>query len=96
MSRLEQYDKEQDHLRLVFETKNKAYGDSFFVSMDKYGPMAALVRIHDKHMRMDQLIHGAKANDESLLDTVEDMANYCTMFAMWLKENHLTKSEKSV
>lgn len=94
MTRLKEYDDEQSHLRTIFDTKNKAYGDSFFVSMDKYGPMAALVRIHDKHMRMDMLIHGAKANDESLLDTVEDMANYCTMFAMWLKANPLDKTQK--
>ena len=72
----------------VFKAKNAAYGDSFKKSLYKYGEIAALTRISDKFLRMERLmIHDNACGDEALIDTVEDMANYCIMFASWLSDN---------
>lgn len=71
----------------VFAAKNQKYGNSFEVSLDKYGMIAALTRISDKFNRAENLIltNDAGTDDESLTDTLLDMANYCVMTAVYIK-----------
>lgn len=71
----------------IFAIKNKKYGSSFETSLDKYGMIAALVRISDKFNRIDNLIlTGEKGtDDESVIDTLVDMANYCVMTAVYME-----------
>lgn len=75
----------------VFKLKNQKYGNSFEKSLDKYGIIAGLVRISDKFNRLENLIltNDSGTDDESLEDTLKDMANYCNMLAVYLrnKEN---------
>ena len=80
----------------IFAIKNEKYGNSFEVSVDKYGMIAALTRISDKFNRVENLIinNDKGTDDESLLDTLLDMANYCVMTAVYLK-NGGTKNEKT-
>lgn len=62
--------------------KQADYGDSFGKSVQKYGMVAALTRISDKFNRAETLILGGgerKVKDESLRDTLMDMASYCVM-----------------
>jgi hypothetical protein len=70
-----------------FLNKNIAYGDSFGKQFQKYGPISALVRLSDKFSRAEALILGAKNEvlDESLEDTLGDMATYCMMTLYELK-----------
>ena len=84
----EETDKESQYImsKLVdavelFEVKNVAYGNSFGVSVQKYGLIAALTRMSDKFNRIEALILGAKngVTDEKLQDTLVDMAMYCMM-----------------
>ena len=67
----------------IYKRKNETYGDSFGKSVEKYGLIAALTRISDKFNRAENLILGAENQvpDESLADTLIDMANYCLMTA---------------
>jgi hypothetical protein len=67
----------------LYKKKNETYGDSFGKSVEKYGLIAALTRISDKFNRAENIILGAKNQvpDESLADTLVDMANYCLMTA---------------
>ncbi|HFZ7090264.1 TPA: nucleotide modification associated domain-containing protein, partial [Streptococcus agalactiae] len=44
------------------------------------------VRISDKYNRLYNLINSDKNVSESLSDTLNDMANYCVMLAVWLEE----------
>ena len=77
-----------DNLNKVYAQKNEKYGDSFGISVRQYGNIAALTRISDKFHRMEQLILSRKDGsdtDERLEDTLLDMANYCIMTAMELK-----------
>lgn len=66
----------------LYARKNEDYGDSFGRSVEKYGLISALTRISDKFNRLESLIlaHGnAKVSDESLDDTLKDLAAYCIM-----------------
>lgn len=79
-------DKVQVHLQIcttlngIYERKNHDYGDSFAKLRNEL-PNAILVRIYDKYSRLKTLMHGAeqKVKDESIDDTLMDLANYCIM-----------------
>lgn len=78
-----------DHLADVLNQKNKAYGDSFTKSVDKYGLSVIGVRLSDKYNRIEHLITNQelKENDESLEDTLLDMAGYSILALKYLKEH---------
>jgi hypothetical protein len=75
--------KQMDESLDLYRRKNETYGNSFGKSIEKYGLIAGLTRISDKFNRAENLILGAKNEvvDESLSDTLIDMANYCFMLA---------------
>jgi hypothetical protein len=67
--------------------KNEAYGDSFYKSIQKYGLIAAVVRIEDEINRLSNLVvSGGHEHDEAIEDTCMDAANYLLMLATWLLE----------
>lgn len=69
-----------DYMTDIYRRKNEDYGDSFGLLREEY-PNAILVRIGDKYNRLKTL-HNRKENkvtDESICDTLLDLANYCIM-----------------
>lgn len=81
----------QEHNLDVFVKKNHDYGDSFFKVWNKMGDdaiLSAYSRISDKYNRFEHyalsLRHeeGLMVGDESIIDTLVDMANYCLMTAV--------------
>ena len=76
-----------DEMAETFTIKNKKYGNSFEVSLDKYGVIAALTRISDKFNRIENLIlhNDNGTEDETVLDTLIDLANYCVMTAVYIE-----------
>ena len=78
-----------DHLAETLQEKNGAYGDSFTKSVDKYGLSVIGVRLSDKYNRIEHLIthNELKENDESLEDTLLDMAGYSILGLKYLKEH---------
>ena len=106
MSKTKQHKKICEQLNKTYQAKNKDYGNSFDESIDEYGYIAFLVRASDKFKRMDQLIRtrSREVSDESLKDTLLDMANYCILMTMYLdnedelleKDNRLVLSGKEV
>ncbi|HEN0195716.1 TPA: DUF1599 domain-containing protein [Streptococcus agalactiae] len=70
----------------TFLAKNSDYGNSFEKSLNDFGYIAGIVRIGDKYNRLYNLISSDKNVSESLSDTLNDMANYCVMLAVWLEE----------
>lgn len=78
-----------DKLAKTLLEKNKAYGDSFTKSVDKYGLSVIGVRLSDKYNRIEHLItnNEFKENDESLEDTLLDMAGYSILALKYLKEH---------
>lgn len=77
-----------EELNRVYEQKNTDYGDSFAESVREFGIVAALTRISDKYNRFKRLALGNRnlVGDESIRDTLLDMANYCIMLSMILEQ----------
>lgn len=78
----------KDVVKGMLETyvrKNHDYGNSFDKSLDKFGLVASVVRIGDKMNRIESLVQKkAMVQDESIRDTLLDMANYAIMTVMWM------------
>lgn len=76
-------------LNEVYEKKNKDYGNSFEETYKRLGIISAVTRIADKMSRLESLATKPEeerlVKDESIKDTVLDMANYCIMLAMELE-----------
>lgn len=75
----------------VYKLKNSKYGDSFGQSVREFGYIAALTRISDKYNRIKQLILSKEDGgdtDESLEDSLLDLANYCIMTTMELNNKN--------
>lgn len=74
--------------------KNRDYGDSFSKQFAKYGIMSGLIRMDDKMARLTNLITGAKANvDESVEDTLIDLAGYAILCAVELRKQAETATD---
>ncbi len=85
--RLKKFDAICAELRDIYRKKNIDYGDSFKISLDKFGRMAYVVRASDKMLRLEQLVNNeAQVTDEKFIDTVRDLANYSIMFLLHEKE----------
>ena len=87
-------------LRQIHDTyikKNHDYGDSFSRSYKKYGLVAAMVRMEDKWNRLDNMASGAeqKVADESIRDTLLDLAGYCIMTTMELDKQKSVENQKA-
>lgn len=78
-----------DRLADILQAKNQAYGDSFTKSLDEDGLLVLKIRLGDKFNRISQLIKRGelKENDESLEDTLLDMAGYSILGLKYLKEH---------
>jgi len=64
----------------IYKAKNHDYGDSFGKMFAELGIITALTRIGDKFERLKTLATKQQAvKDESIKDTLTDMANYCIM-----------------
>lgn len=74
-------------LHETYVAKNKDYGNSFGETYKELGKISALTRILDKINRLKQLslTDEVHVNDESLVDTIKDAANYLIMYAMELE-----------
>lgn len=93
------YEEVMQKLHDVYVRKNSDYGDSFSKSLNKYGEVAAMVRIEDKKNRLDSLF--GKENDrmvvnEPLDDTIEDIANYFIMWRAWRQRQKTIETEESM
>ena len=74
----------------TYVAKNHDYGNSFDKSLDEFGVDASLVRMNDKTNRLKTLSKNeSKVKDESMKDTLLDLANYCIMTYMWLTNKEL-------
>ena len=66
--------------------KNHDYGNSFDKSLDEDGLLVAKIRLGDKYNRFSQLLKkDAEVADESIQDTLIDLANYAVMTLLWMK-----------
>ncbi len=67
-------------LNELYQRKNADYGDSFGKSYTEYEMTMACIRLEDKLNRLKSLCKKeAQVKDESLEDTLMDLANYAIM-----------------
>ena len=83
----------EEYKKIVTETmelcikKNKDYGSSVQDTFEKFGDISYLVRITDKYNRICSLLNReGEVKDESIDDTIRDMANYSFL---WLASRNL-------
>lgn len=77
-----------ERLNAVYAKKNHDYGDSFGETFRKLGIISAVTRITDKYNRICSLATKPQlVKDESIEDTLLDMANYCIMTLIELEDN---------
>lgn len=70
-----------DYLKGLYERKNADYGDSFHETYLEEGMAMARIRLGDKFRRFKALTIGGEQRvmDESIRDTLIDLANYAIM-----------------
>lgn len=81
-------------LNLLYAKKNHDYGDSFHQSFAEDGLLMAKIRLGDKYNRFVRLIKtAATITDESIRDTLLDLANYALMTVMELDRAQMAPVE---
>ena len=71
----------------VHQRKNADYGNNFHKRYEKYGFLTALLRLTDKMERLENIYEKGEiqVKDESVEDTLLDLANYAVMTIVELK-----------
>lgn len=76
-------------LEETYLKKNHDYGNSFDKSMDEFGLVASAIRLSDKMNRFKSLLGKEnRVDDESISDTLLDMANYAIMTYLYIQNNN--------
>lgn len=76
-----------DKMFTTYQKKNKDYGSSFDELFDEFGMTSALLRLKDKYNRLKSITENGKieVKDESVEDTLLDMANYAILTVLKLR-----------
>ena len=75
----------------LYKKKNKDYGNSFEQSLNQYGLLPTVIRLKEKIARADNILMNNQASvaEESIEDTLKDIANYSIITLTWLKNKKL-------
>jgi hypothetical protein len=83
MTNVERHAKVLDEMHASYAAKNHDYGNSFSELYQEFGLLSSVIRLSDKLGRLKTLLKAEpKVKDESIRDTLLDMANYCVMTIM--------------
>ena len=75
-------------MRDTYEKKNADYGNSFEMQYNEYGLISSCIRIEDKLRRLKSLSkQEAKVKEESIEDTLLDLANYSILTIMSIRKS---------
>lgn len=78
-----------DELNQLYDKKNHDYGDSFHETFIAEGMAMSRIRLMDKLNRFKKLSKnndGGMVQDESIRDTLLDLANYALMTVLEMEE----------
>lgn len=98
MTKYERHKQLCDSLNDIYVRKNKDYGDSFHLSYIEEGMAMPRIRLTDKLNRFKSLTKSGNrlVQDESIVDTLIDLANYAIMTVLEIEEdqkNGVTQGE---
>lgn len=74
-------------LNKLYEQKNHDYGDSFGKELIEYGMVVPVIHLEEKLNRLKSLIKSDAMVNESIEDTLMDLANYAMMTLIELEVN---------
>lgn len=75
-------------MRDTYERKNADYGNSFEEQYNEYGLISSCIRLEDKLRRLKSLSKSeARVKDESIEDTLLDLANYSILTIMSMRKS---------
>ena len=88
MNKIEKHKEICNRLNSLYEAKNEDYGDSFGKSYKEYGLTMSCIRLEDKLNRLKSLNFSRtiKVKNESIEDTLMDLANYAIMTLIELED----------
>ena len=86
------------NMAALYEEKNRNYGNSFDKSLDEDGLLVSKIRLGDKFNRFSSLLKQQSngTSDESIKDTLIDLANYAIMSIMWMENQKSIKLNENV
>lgn len=92
MTRPDKFRQIAEEIAALYEKKDAAYGNSFGDTYEKLGIISAVTRISDKYNRLCNLATNPSIDNlgESLEDTLKDMAAYCIMTIMVMKDGTIS------
>ena len=79
-----------EEMKEIHERKNADYGNNFHKRFEKWGFLTALLRLSDKMERLENIYEKGEiqVKDESIYDTLIDLANYAVMTAVELRNTN--------
>ena len=96
MDKILEHEKICKELNEIYAKKNADYGNSFGDTFQKLGLISAITRISDKYNRICNLAtknsNETKVKDETIEDTLKDLANYCIMTLIEIQYANITKT----
>lgn len=89
MNKVERHKEICLELNALYARKNQDYGDSFHHSFTEEGMAMPRIRLGDKLSRFKSLTKSGvqKVKDESIRDTLIDLANYAIMTVLEMEES---------
>ena len=97
MTDIEKFEQITKEMLALHKEKNKNYGNSFTKTLDEDGLIVSKIRLRDKLNRFASLLNlnsnGTK--DESVRDTLIDLANYAVMTIVWIETQIDNNDEKN-
>jgi len=76
---MENYKKVIEELKKIYKKKNHDYGNSFHKIYKRFGLLSSIIRLSDKLERLETLLTKPSKVDESIRDTLIDLANYAIL-----------------
>lgn len=78
----------------IYERKNADYGNSFAKSYEEFGLVSPVIRLSDKVERLKTLCNKeAQVKDESIIDTLIDIAVYAVLTVLEIKKREDKEKE---
>ena len=92
-----------EELNKIYTAKNHDYGDSFHETFLEEGLAMSRIRLSDKLSRFKKLSKlnssdsdAQKVKDESIRDTLMDLANYAVMTVLEMERAHMSHRDEAV
>lgn len=84
------FDEIVEEMKEIHKKKNADYGNNFHKRFEKWGFLTALLRLSDKMERLENIYEKEEiqVKDESVYDTLIDLANYAVMTAVELRNGY--------